>query len=165
MTASEDHNVKHGLLHVLQRHYSQIHDLGGVKADSTFPKDSTINEITGAIVKTVVEGEEVGSCDKRLRLRSQVEMSTPSHEGAKSHLLVAEESAPPGVHVLARSILKQHNSLGGSQQERRRTPGGRETSSVAEYLDRLNEALLERIQRSGEAFVSNAVVRGRYALR
>jgi glutamate/tyrosine decarboxylase-like PLP-dependent enzyme len=35
----------------------------------------------------------------------------------------------------------------------------------APYLDELNEALLDRIQRSGEAFVSNAVVRGRYLLR
>ncbi|MES2525221.1 MAG: aminotransferase class V-fold PLP-dependent enzyme [Gemmatimonadota bacterium] len=34
-----------------------------------------------------------------------------------------------------------------------------------QYLDRLNAALLERIQQSGEAFVSNAVVRGRYLLR
>ena len=39
------------------------------------------------------------------------------------------------------------------------------TGEVDAYLDRLNEALLERIQRSGEAFVSNAVVRGRYLLR
>ena len=33
------------------------------------------------------------------------------------------------------------------------------------YIGRLNEALLERIQQSGELFVSNAVIRGRYALR
>jgi aromatic-L-amino-acid/L-tryptophan decarboxylase len=33
------------------------------------------------------------------------------------------------------------------------------------YLDRLNEALLDRLERSGEAFVSNAVVDGRYLLR
>jgi aromatic-L-amino-acid decarboxylase len=33
------------------------------------------------------------------------------------------------------------------------------------YLDELNEALLDRIQRSGELFVSNAVVRQRYVLR
>jgi len=33
------------------------------------------------------------------------------------------------------------------------------------YLNTLNEALLDSIQRSGEAFVSNAVVRGRYLLR
>jgi aromatic-L-amino-acid/L-tryptophan decarboxylase len=33
------------------------------------------------------------------------------------------------------------------------------------YLNELNQALLERIQTSGEAFVSNAVVAGRYLLR
>jgi aromatic-L-amino-acid/L-tryptophan decarboxylase len=33
------------------------------------------------------------------------------------------------------------------------------------YLNHLNEQLLDRIQRSGEAFVSNALIRGRYALR
>ena len=33
------------------------------------------------------------------------------------------------------------------------------------YLNTLNEALLERIQGSGEAFVSNAVIDGRYVLR
>jgi glutamate/tyrosine decarboxylase-like PLP-dependent enzyme len=32
-------------------------------------------------------------------------------------------------------------------------------------LNALNEALLDRLQNSGEAFVSNAVVRGRYLLR
>lgn len=33
------------------------------------------------------------------------------------------------------------------------------------YLNRLNEELLDRIQRSGEAFVSHAVIDGRYVLR
>jgi aromatic-L-amino-acid/L-tryptophan decarboxylase len=37
--------------------------------------------------------------------------------------------------------------------------------SVEAYLNRLNEALLDAIQRGGEAFVSNAVAAGRYALR
>jgi glutamate/tyrosine decarboxylase-like PLP-dependent enzyme len=32
-------------------------------------------------------------------------------------------------------------------------------------LNHINEALLDRLQRSGEAFVSNAVVDGRYVLR
>jgi glutamate/tyrosine decarboxylase-like PLP-dependent enzyme len=36
---------------------------------------------------------------------------------------------------------------------------------VEAYLDALNQELLERIQLSGEAFVSNAVIRGRYLLR
>jgi glutamate/tyrosine decarboxylase-like PLP-dependent enzyme len=39
------------------------------------------------------------------------------------------------------------------------------TASGEEYLNRLNSALLDRIQGSGELFVSNAVVRGRYLLR
>lgn len=43
---------------------------------------------------------------------------------------------------------------------------GREAEeTVAEYLNALNENVLERIQNSGEAFVSNAVVGGRYLLR
>jgi aromatic-L-amino-acid decarboxylase len=39
------------------------------------------------------------------------------------------------------------------------------TAGADAYLNALNEALLERIQASGEAFVSNAVVRGQYLLR
>ena len=33
------------------------------------------------------------------------------------------------------------------------------------YLQRLNEELLQRVERSGEAFLSNAIVGGRFALR
>ncbi len=37
---------------------------------------------------------------------------------------------------------------------------------VAEYLNALNQALLDRLQKGGEAFVSNAVLPGgRYVLR
>lgn len=36
---------------------------------------------------------------------------------------------------------------------------------VAAYLDRLNEALQDRMEKSGRAFVSNAVLEGAYALR
>ena len=42
--------------------------------------------------------------------------------------------------------------------------GAADASSEA-YLNALNEALLERLQRAGEVFVSNAVVGGRYLLR
>jgi glutamate/tyrosine decarboxylase-like PLP-dependent enzyme len=38
-------------------------------------------------------------------------------------------------------------------------------AAVEEYLDALNRRLLARLERSGEAFVSNAVVRGRFLLR
>ena len=47
-------------------------------------------------------------------------------------------------------------------RELRSDTGNRATE---QYLNGLNEALLERIQWSGEAFVSNAVIRGRYVLR
>lgn len=40
-----------------------------------------------------------------------------------------------------------------------------EEPAVAAYLDELNLDLLGRIERSGELFLSNAVVRGRFALR
>jgi glutamate/tyrosine decarboxylase-like PLP-dependent enzyme len=36
---------------------------------------------------------------------------------------------------------------------------------VAEYLNELNKRVLERCQSGGEAFVSNAVIDGRYVLR
>ena len=36
---------------------------------------------------------------------------------------------------------------------------------VEQYLDALNREILDRLQRGGETFVSNAVVDGRYALR
>jgi aromatic-L-amino-acid/L-tryptophan decarboxylase len=41
----------------------------------------------------------------------------------------------------------------------------RRTDAVEEWLDRVNEELLDRLQRGGEVFVSNAVIRGRYVLR
>jgi glutamate/tyrosine decarboxylase-like PLP-dependent enzyme len=40
-----------------------------------------------------------------------------------------------------------------------------ESPAVAEYLNKLNEELLNRIQRSGEAFLTNAVIRGQFVLR
>jgi glutamate/tyrosine decarboxylase-like PLP-dependent enzyme len=40
-----------------------------------------------------------------------------------------------------------------------------EADGAADYLDGLNRTILERMQNGGEAFVSNAVIGGRYALR
>lgn len=70
---NKNNYVKWGLLHILQRHYDGIGDLGFEKA-SLFPKDSTINEILGAIVKTVVEGEVESSKENRVRLTVPVKM-------------------------------------------------------------------------------------------
>ena len=36
---------------------------------------------------------------------------------------------------------------------------------MEEYLNTLNQQLLSRVQRGGEAFISNAVIDGRYLLR
>jgi glutamate/tyrosine decarboxylase-like PLP-dependent enzyme len=38
-------------------------------------------------------------------------------------------------------------------------------AAVESHLDRLNREILDRVQRGGEAFVSNAVIGGRYLLR
>jgi glutamate/tyrosine decarboxylase-like PLP-dependent enzyme len=43
--------------------------------------------------------------------------------------------------------------------------GSREDAGVAAYLDTLNAAILDALQKGGEVFVSNAVIHGRYALR
>jgi glutamate/tyrosine decarboxylase-like PLP-dependent enzyme len=42
---------------------------------------------------------------------------------------------------------------------------GARTEQTASYLDRLNRELLDRLQRGGALFVSNAVIRGSYVLR
>jgi aromatic-L-amino-acid/L-tryptophan decarboxylase len=36
---------------------------------------------------------------------------------------------------------------------------------VEEFLNRLNRDLLDRVEKSGEAFLSNAVIDGKFALR
>ncbi len=41
----------------------------------------------------------------------------------------------------------------------------RESAPVAEYLNKLNTEVLDRLQRGGEAFLTNAVVDGRFLLR
>jgi glutamate/tyrosine decarboxylase-like PLP-dependent enzyme len=41
----------------------------------------------------------------------------------------------------------------------------RHEEQVASHLDALNREVLDRVQRRGETFVSNAVVGGRYVLR
>ncbi len=43
--------------------------------------------------------------------------------------------------------------------------GRQDEAEVAEYLDDLNREIQARIERGGEAFLSNAVIGGRYALR
>ena len=49
----------------------------------------------------------------------------------------------------------------------RYVPRGIQAGSAAaeEYLNKLNEELLTRLQRSGETFLTNAVIRGKFVLR
>jgi aromatic-L-amino-acid/L-tryptophan decarboxylase len=42
---------------------------------------------------------------------------------------------------------------------------GDDSQAARDYVDTLNRALLDALQRGGEAFVSNAVISGRYVLR
>ena len=39
------------------------------------------------------------------------------------------------------------------------------SEQTEEYLNQLNQRLLAAIEKSGEAFISNAVIAGKYALR
>ena len=47
----------------------------------------------------------------------------------------------------------------------RRNFAQRGAEQTEEYLNELNRRLLEAIEKSGEAFISNAVIAGKYALR
>jgi aromatic-L-amino-acid decarboxylase len=72
----------------------------------------------------------------------------------------AAVSAHPDLESVTQSLsISTFRFVPRELQERSAEPG------VATYLNTLNEALLERIQQSGELFVSNAVIGGHYVLR
>lgn len=62
-------------------------------------------------------------------------------------------------------MLTQSLSITTFRYAPRRMRGPAAPADAKAYLNKLNQRLLDRIQRSGEAFVSNAVVFGQYALR
>ncbi len=53
----------------------------------------------------------------------------------------------------------------GGRRELQGAAGAEELESVNRRLDRLNERAMLRVQRGGSAYVSNATLRGRFALR
>jgi len=61
--------------------------------------------------------------------------------------------------------LTQHLSITTFRYVPRDLQSSLHTPETGEYLERLNQELLARVERSGEAFLSNAVVGGRFALR
>jgi aromatic-L-amino-acid decarboxylase len=77
-----------------------------------------------------------------------------------SHALYAAVAAHPQLQAMTQSL-----SITTFRYVPPDLRASAEAMGAEAYLDELNQALLERIQSSGEAFVSNAVVRGRYALR
>jgi aromatic-L-amino-acid/L-tryptophan decarboxylase len=74
------------------------------------------------------------------------------------------------LHVLLQQhpdfeAMTQHLSITTFRYVPTDRAGTRGTPDTDEYLDRLNQMLLTRVERSGEAFLSNAVVGGRFLLR
>jgi glutamate/tyrosine decarboxylase-like PLP-dependent enzyme len=74
------------------------------------------------------------------------------------------------LHALVRQhpdfeAMTQHLSITTFRYVPRDLQSATARADVEPYLDRLNEELLTRVERSGEAFLSNAVVNGRFALR
>jgi glutamate/tyrosine decarboxylase-like PLP-dependent enzyme len=61
--------------------------------------------------------------------------------------------------------LSQHLSITTFRYVPRDLQTGSDRPDVEHYLHRLNEQLLTRVEQSGEAFLSNAMVNGRFALR
>ncbi len=87
------------------------------------------------------------------------------HDDRRRHAPVAGDGRCRAAHARARAADAgaQHHDVplraGGSRR------GGSATRPSTARLDALNRELLDRLQRGGELFVSNAVVGGRYVLR
>jgi len=74
------------------------------------------------------------------------------------------------LHTLVRhhpdfAAMTQHLSITTFRYVPRDLRPALERPDVEPYLHRLNELLLTRVEQSGEAFLSNAMVNGRFALR
>jgi aromatic-L-amino-acid/L-tryptophan decarboxylase len=62
-------------------------------------------------------------------------------------------------------LVSQDLSIATFRYVPRDLPVNLPEAQAESYLDTLNRELLDRLQRGGETFVSNAVVAGRYVLR
>jgi aromatic-L-amino-acid/L-tryptophan decarboxylase len=61
--------------------------------------------------------------------------------------------------------ISQHLSINTFRYVPRDLRSAQPTAETEDYLQRLNQELLTRVERSGEAFLSHAMVDGRFALR
>ena len=94
---------------------------------------------------------QVGAAGYRQMIGDDIRLSRAMAEAVRSHAeleFVTQSLSITTFRFVPREVRTQ--------------PGSAETER---YLDALNRELLDRLQRGGEAFVSNAVVGGRYVLR
>jgi glutamate/tyrosine decarboxylase-like PLP-dependent enzyme len=82
-------------------------------------------------------------------IRDDIAMANAIHEGARSHPEL--EAFTIGLSIATFRYLPSDLDA--------------EADGAPDYVDGLNRSILERMQNGGEAFVSNAVIGGRYALR
>jgi aromatic-L-amino-acid/L-tryptophan decarboxylase len=94
---------------------------------------------------------QVGAAGYRQMIGDDIRLSRAMAEAVRSHAeleFVTQSLSITTFRFVPREVRAE---AGGPETER--------------YLDALNRELLDRLQRGGEAFVSNAVVGGRYVLR
>jgi glutamate/tyrosine decarboxylase-like PLP-dependent enzyme len=95
--------------------------------------------------------QQVGRLGALQMIADDMALARDLHELAARH---------PRLEALTQSLsITTFRYVPADLRERRDAP------DVEDYLNRLNTDVLTRIEQSGEAFLSNAVVDGRYALR
>lgn len=93
----------------------------------------------------------VGAAGYRAMIADDMRLSRTMAEAVERHLDLERLTQALSITTFRYVPSDLRSSLGKPDTER--------------HLDAVNRELLDRVQRDGEAFVSNAVIRGRYALR
>lgn len=95
---------------------------------------------------------------------------TLQHVGRRGYIKMIDEDIE--LSKLLFELANKHAELEGISQNLsiatlQYIPAGfvNDSESKQSYLNKLNEALLDQLQRGGEAFLSNAIVNGKYCLR
>ncbi|HEY1305260.1 MAG TPA: aspartate aminotransferase family protein [Vicinamibacterales bacterium] len=94
---------------------------------------------------------QVGAAGYRRMIADDIDLSRAMAAGVSAHAELELLTQSLSIVTFRYVPPDLRSAIGAEETER--------------YLNTLNEALLDAIQRGGEAYVSNAVVRGRYALR
>ena len=83
----------------------------------------------------------------------------------RAELVTLRESTSEETRQRWNEAMTQHLSIATFRYVPRDLRSSAGTPETESYLQRLNEELLTRLERSGEAFLSSAMVDGRFALR